>query len=94
MWYAAYVMHYALCGTACGMCDSFNTERGDFSVFFLLSLPQNNQIGLINQPSSQPSNQSIIQPYSHPTKQPKFYNQPTNQPTNQLRLYFSSVSGW
>ena len=61
-------MQYVLCGTLCGMCDSFNTECSDFFVIFLLSLSQNNRI--INQPASQPSNRPTNQPTNKPTKQP------------------------
>ena len=48
MRYAACVMRYAVCGTVCGMCDSFNAACGEF---FILFLPQNNQI--INQPANE-----------------------------------------
>ena len=60
MRHALCIMRYVVGSTTCGMCDSFNTECGDFFVLFLLSLPQNNQI--INQPSSQPAKPPNNQP--------------------------------
>ena len=81
MRYAACVMHYALCGTVCGMCDFFNKECGNFFVLFLLSLPQNNHI--INRPASQPSDQPTNQPTNQPNDQPTV-SHPTSQPNIQL----------
>ena len=74
-----------LCGTICGMCDSFNTECGVFFVLFLLSFQQNNQPAsqpsnqLTNHPVSQPSNPITNKPASHPNNQSNI--QPTNQKT-------------